>query len=199
MNENDLSGIERLQEAFRRHDRLYLEKYPPITKRRISKRVLTALLAATILICGTLCISASKEPLSNFMHHLYQGFIEFFFEESSPPDKTKYTISALPTGYTLLEEYRGESEYKQIWRNESGDLIVLLQLPFDAKITLDSENSEQKALDVDGISVICFEKHEKRVYYWAGETYVFTLTVPNLLSEKEGLALVRSLSTKIEE
>ncbi len=197
MNENEITGIERLEEAFRRHDRLYLEKYPPIP-RGISKRLLTAFLAAVLLVCGAVGISAAKEPLRDFAFDICQGFVELFFGEKSPvPNETEYTLSVLPEGYTLCSEYRGENEYKRIWANENGDIILLLQLPLDAKTTLDTENSAQKTLDIGGTTAICFEKHDKRIFYWYSESYVFTLTVPASLSEEEGLALIRSLRAEI--
>lgn len=70
---------------------------------------------------------------------------------------------------------------------------MLLQLPLDAKITLDYENSEQKQLDVNGIPTICFEKNDKRIYYLQTKTNVLTLTVPSSFSEEECMALLDSL------
>lgn len=193
MNENEPRGSARLEEAFRRYDTFYLQKYPP-ARPPVSKRLLTALLAAAFLVCATLGISAVKEPLSDFAVKIYREFVEFFFDEEIPaPDETEYTLSSLPSGYSLLSEYRGANEYKRIWGNESGEVIMLLQLPLDAKITLDYENSEQKHLDVNGIPTICFEKNDKRIYYLQTKTNVLTLTVPSSFSEEECMALLDSL------
>ena len=195
MNEKELTGMARLEEAFRRHDRLYLEKYPPSTKQNgVSKRLCAALLAAAVLLCSAFCISAVKDPLTEFSVNIYRELIEIFFDgEISAPNNTEYTLYALPDGYILRSEYRGESEYKRIWEHESGNTIMLLQLPLDAKITLDNEDSLQRTLDINGITVLCFEKHDKRLYYWYTDTYMLSLTVPNSLVEEQCLTLIRSL------
>ena len=193
MNENEPMGIARLEEAFRRQDALYLQKYPSI-KPPVPRRWMAAILAAIFLLFSTLGISAVRESLMDFAAKIYREFIEIFFdEEISQHDQTEYMISSLPEGYTLLTEYRGKNEYKRVWQHENGDILILLQLPSDAKITLDNEDSEQKIFDVGHQNILCFEKNDKRIYCWRTSSNFLTLTVPITLSEEEGLALIRSL------
>ena len=80
MNENEPMGIARLEEAFRRQDALYLQKYPSI-KPPVPRRWMAAILAAIFLLFSTLGISAVRESLMDFAAKIYREFIEIFFDE----------------------------------------------------------------------------------------------------------------------
>ena len=208
MNENELTGISRLEEAFRRHDRLYLKKYPawigmiPCHQKKqriLYKRVLTAVLTIVMLFGGMFGIYAAKDVISDFAVRVYEGFIEIFFEKEEIMDHIEqdYSLSVLPQGYQLLEEHISEYEIKRLWQNENGELIVLTQLPLDTKSTIDREDLIYKSIDMDGLTVLYTEKHDKRCLYWQTEQYVFSLIVPIGFSEKDCISFIGTL--KINE
>ncbi|MBQ8497355.1 MAG: DUF4367 domain-containing protein [Clostridia bacterium] len=204
MNENEFAGIYRLEEAFRRHDSLYLKKYPPMVcfrKRQggiTHKRILTAVLAAAMLFGGMIGVYAAKDAISDFAVRVYEGFIEIFSEKEETKDplghiEQSYSLSVIPQGYALLDAHISEYEIKRLWQNEKGELIVLTQLPLDAKSTVDNEDLTYKSIDIGGLTVLCAEKYDKRCYYWQSEDYVFSLTVPIGFSEEECIALISNL------
>ena len=197
MNENSASGIQRLEEAFRRHDRLYLEKYPPKPlprkkRKTIGKRAITVLIAATMLLCSVLAVSAVKTPLGKWITNAYQEFIEIFFENENILPSTGEIPSEMPSGYHLTEKFLSEYESKHIWKNEKGEMIIWTQLPLSARNTFDNEKTDRQTLMLGETEIIRTEKNGRKTYAWHTDAHFFTLVVPNTLAEEECLRIIQT-------
>lgn len=212
MNKHELIGLARLEEAFREHDKLYLEKYPPLEneeinfskkqirskKKRLGKRAMIAVLVALLLFTGMISVSAVRDFVVDFAVNIYERFAELVFDKddiAGAPSEIEvvYIPNVLPFGYEKLEEHISVNEVKQIWRDENDGMIILTQLPMDTKSTLDTEDSVWETLYVSDIKVLIVEKYDKRSFFWNHFGYAFSLTVSNDVSQEDCIEMIASV------
>ncbi|MBQ9748389.1 MAG: DUF4367 domain-containing protein [Clostridia bacterium] len=214
MDNKEWTGLTRLEEALRQYDAIYLKRHPPLGRSyersrpksaHIPLRRGLALLAATLILFGSaLSVSAVRESAARLIVRVYDAFVELFADQQDlvdPPTsiETVYTLSYVPSGFEPYRSNVGEYEVKQIWKNDSDDLLVFTQLPLHAKSTLDHEEVHIQAFYIGATKITYYEKHGICCFYWQTEDYIFTLNLPtHAVSKAKARTIIESVTTNEE-
>lgn len=161
------------------------------------KRVIAACLAVLILSGVLISCTPIREPIVEFFTEVYEKFTEFFFGEENKDAALGFiteihTLSYVPDGYELVKSsvLSGDKERHTVWKNSEDKEIMFYQSLLINKITVDSENAENKVLS-NGLQIAMIQKEDVNYVFWNDEEYAYTLIVSNL-SEEEIIKMIDS-------
>ncbi len=212
MDKKELTGLERLEEALRRYDEIYLQKYPPLKNRiydqpnkrksphmTLRKGIAAILAAILILFTGIMSVSAARESASRLLVRIREAFTELFSNQHGSTDisgkiEAVYTLSHLPEGFTPYQSNVGDYEVKRLWRHDNGDLVIFTQLPLNARSTLDNENISTEVVYIGKTKILYTEKNGICCYYWNTDEYLFSLNVSTAIAKKDAITMIKSVS-----
>ena len=160
-----------------------------------------ACVAAAVLIAFTcsMTVSAVRTPVVNFLTNAYDQFTEIFFDdadiEKAPSTiETVYTLGYVPEGYVLNSESIEKEKVFFVWQNKNDCSIELRQNILDAKLTMDTEETELVSFNTGDLQILFKEKHGKKTYFWNTNEYQFCLHIIDTdISTEDGIELIRSV------
>ncbi len=226
MTENELLGRNHLREALKLQNIMCMQENPPdeseyeYSKRyqkninRIwhpimkhfdiaQSRIIGFMASVLILLSCTVTVYAARKPIADFFTTIWEGHFEIFFHKEDvgkAPEsiETVYTIGILPSGYEKTKISVDRFSAETIWKTDSGEIIELWQYILKGSFTLDSEDSDTKHMELDGLNIVYAEKHGIRIFFWNTDDYKFALYVPSEISVEDSLDMIRSMQENKE-
>lgn len=181
-------------------DRLIKQTKSPFYKyfNTFGKRVAGIAAAMLIAFSCAMTVKAVREPVVEFITNVYEKFVEIIFDEkdiAKAPDTigTVYTLGMIPNGYTIDQIFIDDCITDMIWKNESGDRLVLSQGILDGSFLMDTEDANFEFLIWNNKKIAYNEKYGIKHFFWNSEEYEFSLTMSSNISEEEAFALIDSL------
>lgn len=227
MDKHQTSGRSKLEEAIRRYEHAAYDTLPvfegeichsPRYCRRmrrlmktptglllfgdIGKRAAAILVAVCFLFGGVLSVSASRRTVSDWITSVCERFTELFFSESSLTVSFG-TVDAVmcpeevPEGFTLCERYDTRSEFKMIWKNAEGEMLIFVQAPRTSKSTVDHEMAVFEIFYEGELRFAVSQKSGMQCYYWSDTDYAYTLIAPDALTRE--MCVRTALSVRAQE
>lgn len=158
------------------------------TRRKISKSLLAAVIAAVIMLTGTLSVSASRRKLIDFVETLTPGFLSIDIAKDSQPGneiiKNEYTLKDVPDGFKIVQYDKNDYGVFCVWKNESGEKIVFSQDPISTSVSMDNEHIFERTL-VNGNNAYFHGEDGNLFITWNDGTYWFSIAATS--TDKETL------------
>lgn len=158
------------------------------TRRKISKSLLAAVIAAVIMLTGTMSVSASRRKLIDFVETLTPGFLSIDIAKDSQLDdetiKTEYTLKTVPNGFKIVQYDKNDYGVFCVWKNESGEKIVFSQDPISTSVSMDNEHIFERTL-VNGNKAYFHGENENLFITWNDGSYWFSIAATS--TDKETL------------
>lgn len=193
-----------------RFDRLYDRVEYNLRKRKMPTWSKVAVAMLAIIIATNVCIisvPAVRKQALNFlvMQNDDNTVLEISdSERANRKDETRvsnleigptveYYPTYIPKGYRAVEENKTEDyvsvDYQGIEKN---DIILYNQIRDDASVSIDSEKSNVREVNINGTIGLLSSKENKKILAWRNNHYFYTITV-NSLSENELIKIAKSV------
>ena len=169
----------------------------------VGKRIAMIAVVIALAFGLSMSVSAVREPVVKFFVHIYERFVEFFYDDdvvTKAPStiETIYTLGYVPEGYELESCEIGKTMVVFIWTNGAGEQVVFSQGLLCEYSLMDNENSDYELLYVNDMSVAYIDKQDNSFYYWNTSEFRFLLRVPCDISQEVIENMIESL-TKYNE
>lgn len=165
------------------------------------KRAAVIVAAILVLLGFSMSIKAIREPVVRFIIETYEKYTNIFFgnddtELNLPRTiEQKYTITAIPEGYTYLSMEEMPLNRKLIWRNEDNEEIIFNQgVLYNANMTIDTEDSSYEYVMVDSYNAIYLTKWNMQIIIWENGIYKFSINCSTSISYEELIDIAESLT-----
>lgn len=175
-------------------------KYVPDKRTRVKRAVLVALIAAALLLAGCAAI-VYKEQIGDFFVEIRDTYIkgDFIKDEDANNQiiEEYYTLTYVPEGYELVEEYSDVFLAQSVWKNDKEKSIIFDQTPINSvKYSIDGEHGLTNTLNYDQYTVYCRIIDETYYYIWNNEKYAFSLYSDAEIKEEEFIRIIEGISMK---
>lgn len=151
------------------------------TRRTVTKSLLAAIVAIIVAFVGLMSVSATREPIIEFVKKVFSQFNEITLSKELPPPvetiQTEYTLTNLPEGYEIREYQKSSNGVFVVWKNESGEEITFAQMIMDSNFSIDNEHTYRE-LEINGLNAYLSEDEYGCALRWSDGYYCFTITVP---------------------
>lgn len=169
----------------------------------VGKRIAMIAVVIALTFGLSMSVSAVREPVVKFFVHIYERFVEFFYDDdvvTKAPStiETVYTLGYVPEGYELESCNIADIVTRMAWMNDVGEKIVFSQGLLCDYSLMDNENSDYGLLYVNDMSVAYIEKQDDSFYYWNTAEFRFLLRVTCDISREEIENMIESV-TKYNE
>ncbi len=158
------------------------------TRRKISKSLIAAVIAAVIMLTGTMSVSATRRKAIDFIEKIFPKHITVELTDDSIPEydylQTEYTLSSVPNGYKLIEYDKSEYSVWSVWENENDDEIVFSQTVVGGSMSVDNEHNLEY-LKINGYKAYLITENYNCTLTWNDSNYSFMIDVP--INEKENI------------
>lgn len=161
----------------------------------VGKRVALLIVAILLLFSTAFSVKAVREPIIRFFTEIYEKYIVIGFEgETSKTIEYVYSISEIPEGYTVVDEWRDVTGALTTLEGPNGAILQLDQsITANGDISLDNEQGTITQYTVDGIPVLFYESENFTLAIWAHDSYSFTLTYHGEISRETIFDIIRSI------
>lgn len=182
--------LRKMDKLIKKNNRIKLS-----TRRTVTKGLIAAIVAITVLLTSLMSVSATRKPIIEFVKKVFSQFNEITLSENSPPtvDKieTEYTLTYLPEGFKLDTYQKDDYSVLTVWKNGNEEKITFIQYLINSNSSFDTEHGYEE-LDVNGYKAYYYASN----LTWTDGVYWFTLGITN--GEKtELLELSKNISEKI--
>ena len=173
----------------------------PNPKRKMLRRTaLAALIAAALLLAGCAAI-VYKEQIGDFFVEIRDTYIkgDYIKDEDANNQiiEEYYTLTYVPEGYELVEEYSDVFLAQSVWKNDKEKSIIFEQNPINSvKYTIDGENGFTDTYILGEKTVYCRIIDETYCYIWNNEKYAFSLYSDTEINEEEIIQIIDGISMK---
>lgn len=156
------------------------------TRRTVRRGLLAAIIALIAAFSGLMSVSATREPIVNFVKRVFSDHNEMTMSRNSvlPVDRieTEYTLYDLPEEYELTTYEKDEIGVFSRWKSSvDNSEIVFSQDILLVNMSIDNEHNYRETV-VNGYTA-CLNQYEFNTSLtWTDGTYLFTLNVPNSLN-----------------
>lgn len=151
------------------------------TRKTVTKSLLAAIVAIIVAFVGLMSVSATREPIIEFVKKVFSQFNEITLSKELPPPveaiQTEYTLTNLPEGYEIREYQKSSNCVFVVWKNESGEEITFAQMIMDSNFSIDNEHTYRE-LEINGLNAYLSEDEYGCALRWSDGYYCFTITVP---------------------
>ena len=107
--------------------------------------------------------------------------------------ETIYMPTYIPEGYKLNQIISEREWVHTDWIDETNQKIFLHQELFNSQITIDNEHSDIQILYFDDLKILKGGLKNIKSYHWNTEEYIFSLLVPQNISDEEVFLIIKSL------
>lgn len=165
----------------------------------VGKRIAMIAVVIALAFGLSMSVSAVREPVVKFFVHIYERFVEFFYDDdvvTKAPStiETVYTLGYVPEGYELESCSIEKMATCFIWINEAGEQIVFSQRTLNGNNFLDYENTNYEIVYIEDIKIALANKNEVKYCFWNCEEYRYSLIVPETLSFDIVILLINSIT-----
>lgn len=162
------------------------------------KRIVALAAALIVLFAGIMSVGAVREPVVNFIVKTYEGFKRILFSGDSLTEINRvYAFTEVPEGFVETQRISNKETYFVRYENrETGAVIELSQsIKNDYSFSLDSENGEIRAFNVDGkeIKIYCAESQAVFIALWIEDKYSMELIYSGETDTDELLRLINTI------
>lgn len=223
MNENERSGFEKLEAAFRAvnaeeweraelssdltHSAEYERKMEALLREQkrpylrlvntVGKRVAVFVMAILLGFASTMSISAVRKPVVNFFIKAHENFLELFYEpeeEERIPEK----IEEIYTLGVLPDESEWLTRFiseKDVTTTWGNDDVnlTLVQTTLDARLFVNETMERIVKIWLDEKEITVIQKFGVTIYIWNTDEYAFHLVAKGDLTQEEMAQMVGSL------
>lgn len=148
------------------------------TRRKISKSLLAAVIAAVIMLTGTLSVSASRRKLIDFVETVFSDYISVEPSKDSEIKiyniETPYNLGYVPDGFTLWNYEQDEIGVTATWTNGKGDEIVFMQDILNGVFIMDNEHEYQE-IKLNGYKAYVYGDDLNGYISWTDGSYWFRI------------------------
>ena len=178
------------------------EPFRPISSTRQKKRILALLIAAAILLFGSITIYANRDTIARFVHKIFGDHTEVSYSNYDSnidvPERIEqeYTLTYVPEGYELVQSM---SDYILIWKewiNDKGEYLLFKQRPIKESLYIfDNDNSNTECIQIEDFEVYCthFESSDS-AYLWTDGEYVYEIECCADISLEELARMINDVS-----
>ncbi len=171
---------------------------------RKKKRILALLIAAAVLIIGSITVYANKDAIVQFVQKIFGDHIEVSYANQGNVDgipewiEQEYTLTYLPDGYELVETISEASYILMEWEGARGEYIRFEQRTMDGSLFVqDNEHSDSDVIKLAAYSVYCtYSWPESNCYMWTDGRYVYQIICSKNITRDELTQMVTSVSEK---
>ena len=165
----------------------------------VGKRIAMIAVVIALAFGLSMSVSAVREPVVKFFVHIYERFVEFFYDDDvvtkAPVTiETVYTLGYVPEGYELESCSIEDLGTRMIWTNDADEQIVFSQRTLDGNNLLDYENADYEIVYIENMEIALANKNGARYCFWNCEEYRYSLIVPNTLSFDIVILLMNSIT-----
>ena len=162
------------------------------------KRIVALAAALIVLFAGIMSVGAVREPVVNFIVKTYEGFKRILFSGDSLSEINRvYAFTEVPEGFVETQRISNkEMKLVRYENSETGAVIELSQsIKNDYSFSLDSENGEIRAFNVDGkeIKIYCAESQAVFIALWIEDKYSMELVYSGETDTDELLRLINTI------
>ena len=156
------------------------------TRRTVRRGLLAAIIALIAAFSGLMSVSATREPIVNFVKRVFSDHNEMTMSWNSvlPVDRieTEYTLYDLPEEYELTTYEKDEIGVFSRWKSSvDNSEIVFSQDILLVNMSIDNEHNYRETV-VNGYTAYLNQYEFNTSLTWTDGTYLFTLNVPNSLN-----------------
>lgn len=156
------------------------------TRRTVRRGLLAAIIALIAVFSGLMSVSATREPIVNFVKRVFSDHNEMTMSWNSvlPVDRieTEYTLYDLPEEYELTTYEKDEIGVFSRWKSSvDNSEIVFSQDVLLVNMSIDNEHNYRETV-VNGYTAYLNQYEFNTSLTWTDGTYLFTLNVPNSLN-----------------
>lgn len=156
------------------------------TRRTVRRGLLAAIIALIAAFSSLMSVSATREPIVNFVKRVFSDHNEMTMSWNSvlPVDRieTEYTLYDLPEEYELTTYEKDEIGVFSRWKSSvDNSEIVFSQDILLVNMSIDNEHNYRETV-VNGYTAYLNQYEFNTSLTWTDGTYLFTLNVPNSLN-----------------
>ena len=183
-----------MDKLIRKNNRIRLS-----TRRTVTKGLLAALIASIVIFAALMSVTASREPIIEFVKKIFPQFNEITLNEASVPPvdtiETEYTLSYLPDSFELDTYQKSDYSVFSVWKNAEGDKILFTQSILDSNYIIDNEHDYQE-LEINGIKAYWTENEYTCELRWSDGDYCFVIKVPSSI-KSDIVTIQQNVSEKV--
>lgn len=163
------------------------------------KKVAVAAMVIIMLFGFTMSIEAAREAVVDYIITVYEKYTGFSFDvrglDVPKTIEQKYMVTALPEGYTLSSKDEMERHREFIWTNEKGEDIIFKQsVLHNVHMTLDTEDTPYKYVQVGQYSAIYLTKRNMQTVIWDNGKYLFIINCTTSVSYEDVIRMAESVT-----
>lgn len=185
--------LRKMDKLIKKNNRIKLS-----TRRTVTKGLLAAIIAITVLVTSLMSVSATRKPIIEFVKKVFSQFNEITLSEDSPPtvDKieTEYTLTYLPEGFKLNTYQKDDYSVFAVWKNDLGEEIAFFQNAIDSNFAIDNEHTYRE-LEINGLKAYLMEDEYGSLLRWSDGYYSFAIKVPASI-KNDIITLQKNISEK---
>ena len=148
-----------------------------IRKKSFSKRIISGILAASILLFSGITVYAYGGSIGGFFERVYNGFVEITYGDSEINTLDRiyesYELSYVPAGYEQIFGLDNAMVNKKEWRNETGEHVIFTQTVLDSVFTF--EDGERESFEYRGREIFFCRCDSCYVYIWNDGKYFMSI------------------------
>lgn len=146
------------------------------TRRTVRRGLLAAIIALIAVFSGLMSVSATREPIVNFIMNKFGGTTEIKASESYiPTHKTiekNYIITDIPEGYALYLYEENEHDNLTVWKNANGSILEFSQDLLSLSFSIDNKFNCKK-LEINGYEAFYYTGENFACLVWTDGEYWF--------------------------
>lgn len=171
---------------------------------RKKKRILAVLIAAAILLIGSIAVYANRDAIIRFTQKIFGNHTKVSYSiqdnDSYVPSRIEqeYTLTYVPEGYELMNSMSNLIFVWAEWKNETGDYLRFGQSVINGGIHgLDNESSISEQIQI-GEFEVCSSHHISSVstYIWTDGMYVYKIECHTDISLEELARIMSGISVR---
>ena len=160
------------------------------------KRVAIICVALLTMLTTACSVKAIREPIINFIKHVYESFTQYsFYGDTVEIINKEYTITKMLDGYEQIDKLTSDNIIATTYKNELGDTIIFTQMTTEYSIgyLVDNESGEQYTETIAGIEIDFKEWYETKTAIWANGGYVFSIDCIGNISFEDIKQIIRTI------
>lgn len=143
-----------------------------------TRRVAVIIVAIFTVFTATFSVKAIREPILEFVKHIYETFTHYSFEGDTTETITKeYIISQLPDGFEQTDKNTSKNSIITTYENSFGEIIKFSQQTTNGHsgLFVDNENTDVVIETINGIEIEFREWYDTKSAVWIYDGYVFEI------------------------
>lgn len=161
-----------------------------------AKRVAIILLIAVTLFTTACSVKAIREPVVNFIKHVYETFTHYSFEgETTDKISKEYFVAEVPEGFEQTNKITNDAIVVTEFTHASGDVIEFTQMTtaYAMGYFVDNEYSDITTEIINGIEVAFKKWYDVQSAIWSKDGYVFSLDCYGDLERNVMIDIIKSI------